>query len=54
VPALNSILKNKKEDLPQLYVFSPLAEKAVAFSEKLELEKMTPELLMVWAKRTTL
>ena len=31
-----------------------MADKAVAYPEKLELEKMSPELLMVWAKRTTL
>jgi len=54
VPPLSSILKNKKEDLPQIYVFSPMADKAVAYPEKLELEKISPELLMVWAKRTTL
>lgn len=54
VPALSSILKNKKEDLPQIYVYSPVAEQAVAYPEQLELEKISPEVLMFWAKITSL
>jgi len=54
VPSLSSILGNEKEDLPQIYVFSPMAHETRAYPEALELETMSPELLMLWAKKTTL
>lgn len=40
----------KFEDLPQIYLFSGIADKVIEYPEPLVLEEVSPELILIWAK----
>jgi len=52
VPALRKVLKvENKDELPQLFVYHPTSMTTLKYPEPLDdYEKVTPELIMTWAK----
>ena len=55
IPSMVNLLGATKEDLPHLYLFHPISDKAVPYPEKLDdINNFSPELIMAWAEKTNL
>ena len=55
IPSMANLLGATKEDLPHLYLFHPISDKAVPYPEKLDdINNFSPELIMAWAEKTNL
>ena len=55
IPSMAGLLGANKEDLPNLYLFHPVSDKAVPYPDKLDdINNFSPELIMAWAEKTNL